>query len=90
MGGNTKWGVSCLGVPTIAHVPKIGIHSIKLLSVPKSAIVPLPTDKRNDGALLPTKRSRGRRDIGGLRTNPELSEPKASVTVPQLQFILLI
>lgn len=44
-----------MGVPTISHVPKIGIHSIKLLSVPKSAIVPLPADKKNEGALLPTK-----------------------------------
>src|SRR3954468_21986306 len=63
-GGNKKWGGSCLGVPTIAHVPKIGIHSITLLSVPKSAIVPpvvfrplstMLIDKSIDGALVPTK-----------------------------------
>lgn len=47
-----------MGVPTISHVPKIGIHSIKLLSVPKSAIVPLPADKKMKGHLFLLKKQR--------------------------------
>lgn len=56
-----------MGVPTISHVPKIGIHSIKLLSVPKSAIVPpvvfrpllkILIDKKIKGHLFLLKKQR--------------------------------